>query len=127
MERGLTRNQPSPGVSIVQSVGRRFSDKYLGPDLQNCLRNYRRPEVACCLAIPQPFQWLLTVVKFRMLLLRRPYGLMLFSSDKLRKQAIQFAFGMSHALDLFFKELAPAGASTIPDTRSMRSAQDAPP
>ncbi len=125
MERGLTRNQPSPGVSKfnlseddtpINTYGQIFKAAYE-------ITGDRRWRVS---TIPQPFQWLLAVVKFRMLLLRHPYGLMLFSSDKLRTEGYTIRFGMSHALDLFFRGLVPADASAMQDTRSIRSAQDAP-
>ena len=113
MERGLTRNRPSPGVSKfnlseddtpINTYGQIFRAAYE-------ITGDRRWRV---LTIPQPFQWLFAVVRFRMLLLRYPFGLMLFSGDKLRETGYTSPFGMSHALDVFFKELAPAGVSTIP-------------
>jgi nucleoside-diphosphate-sugar epimerase len=122
MERGLTRNQPSPGVSKfnlseddtpINTYGQIFKAVYeITGDQQWRIST-----------IPQPFQWLLTVVKFRKLLLRYPYGLILFSSDKLREAGYTIRFGMSDALDLFFKELAPADASAVQDSKSMRPAQ----
>jgi len=115
MERGLTRNQPSPGVSKfnlseddtpINTYGQIFKAAYeITGDQQWRIST-----------IPQPFQWLLTVVKSRKLLLRYPPGLILFSSDKLREAGYTIRFGMSDALDLFFKELAPADASAVQDT-----------
>lgn len=126
MERGLTRNQPSPGVSKFNLAEDDFPINTWGQIFKTAyeITGDRRWRVV--LAVPRSFQWPLAVIKCRMLVLRYPYGLMLFSSDKLRTAGYTIRFGMSHALDLFFKELAPAGASTIPDTRSKRSAQDAP-
>lgn len=127
MERGLTRNQLSPGVSIFNLAEDDFPINTWGQIFKTAYEITGDQRWRVVLAVPQPFQWLLAVIKCRMLLLRRPYGLMLFSSDKLRTAGYTIPFGMSHALDLFFKELAPGGASTMPDTRSMRSAQDASP
>jgi nucleoside-diphosphate-sugar epimerase len=64
-------------------------------------------------AMPGPFHWLLMVAKFRMLALRYPYGLMLFSGEKLRAAGYTFRFGMSHAFDVFLKELAAADPSPM--------------
>jgi nucleoside-diphosphate-sugar epimerase len=125
MERSLLRSQPSPNVS-----------KFNLSEDEAPMNTYREIFKAAyeitgdrgwrvVLAMPRPFQWLLVVIKFRMLLWRYPYGLMFFSSDKLREVGYTVRFGMSHALDIFWKELTPAGASASRDTRSMRSAQGA--
>jgi nucleoside-diphosphate-sugar epimerase len=115
MERGLTRNQPSPGVSKynlseddtpINTYGQIFKAAYE-------ITGDPRWRIS---TIPRSFQWLLAVIKFRKLLLRRPLGLMLFSSDKLREAGYTIHFGMSDALDLLFKELAPADAGAVQDT-----------
>ena len=115
MERGLTRNQPSPGVSKfnlseddtpLNTYGQIFKAVYE-------ITGDQRWRIS---TVPQPFQWLLTVVRSRKMLLRYPYGLILFSSDKLREAGYTIRFGMSDALDLFFKQLAPADASSVHDT-----------
>ena len=119
MERGLTRNQPSPGVSKfnlseddapINTYGQIFKGAY-------GITGDQRWRIS---AIPQPFQWLLTVVKSRKLLLRYPPGLVLFSNDKLRATGYTIRFGMSAALDLFFRELSPADASAVQDTGQLR-------
>ncbi len=126
MERSLTRSQPSPGVSKFNLSEDDFPINTWGQIFKTVyeITGDRRWRVA--LTIPRSFQWLLAVIRYRMLLLRYPYGLMLFSSDKLRTAGYTIRFGMSHALDLFFSQLAPAGASAMPDTRSIGPAQDAP-
>jgi nucleoside-diphosphate-sugar epimerase len=125
MERGLKRNQPSPGVSkfnlseddaSISTYGQIFKTAYQ-------IAGDRRWHVVP--AMPPPFQWLLVAIKFRMLPLRYPYGLMLFSSDKLQRAGYTIRFGMSQAIDVFCKEVAPAAANATPDTRSIGSAQDA--
>jgi len=110
LERSLSRNHPLPGVSKFNlseddvpfsTYGQLFRAAYE-------ITGDRRWRVV--LAIPRSFQWLLMVIRFRMLLLRRPYGLMVFSSDKLRMAGYTFRFGMAHAVDVFCEELAPTGA-----------------
>jgi nucleoside-diphosphate-sugar epimerase len=126
MERGLTRDQPSPGVSKFNLSEDDFPINTWGQIFRTAYKITGDPRWRVVLTVPQSFQLLLMVIRFRMLLLRYPYGLMLFSNDKLRTAGYTIRFGMSHALDLFFRELAPAGASAMQDTRSIRSAQDAP-
>lgn len=109
-ERALTRNQPSPSVSRfnlseddapISTYGQIFKTAYE-------VTGDRRWRVVP--AIARPLQWFLVAIKFRMLLLRRPLGLMLFSNDKLRTTGYTIRFGMSHALDVFCKELAGSGS-----------------
>jgi nucleoside-diphosphate-sugar epimerase len=119
MERSLERNQPSPGVnkfnlseddSFINTYGQIFEAAYK-------ITGDRRWRAVP--AMPQPFQWLVVAARFRVLILRFPYGLMLFSSDKLRTAGYTVRYGMSHAFDAFWKELASAGASAMQDTRSV--------
>lgn len=126
MERGLTRSQPSPGVSKYNLSEDDFLINTCGQISKTAyhITGDRRWRVA--LTVPRSFQWLLVVIRYRMLLLRYPYGLMLFSGDKLRTAGYTIRFGMSHVLDLFFSQLAPVGASVMPDTRSIGPAQEAP-
>jgi len=113
MERGLRRDKPLPGVSTfnlseddapIHTFGQIFKVAYKAS-------NDRRWRAA---TVPWPIQWPLMMAKHRTLLFRQPLGRMLFSGDKLRDAGYTIPFGMSHAIAVFCKELAPAGASGTP-------------
>ena len=125
MERGLRRDKPLAGVSTfnlseddapIHTFGQIFKTAYE-------VSNDRKWRAA---AMPWPIQWLLMMAKYRTLLLRQPFGRMLFSGDKLREAGYTIRFGMSHAIAVFCKELASTGTSVVKEIGSMRSAHDAP-
>lgn len=125
MERSLRRDQPSPGLSKfnlseddtpINTYGQIFKAAYeVSGD-----RRWR------AVTIPWPVEWLWAIFKFRTLALRRPFGRMLFSSDKLREAGYSTRFGMSHVIAIFCEELASTGTSVVKNIGSMRSAHDAP-
>ena len=57
------------------------------------------------LPVPWPAEWLWVILRSRRLMLRRPFGRMLFSDAKLRDAGYKFRFGMSHAVAEFHREL----------------------
>ena len=110
MERGLTRDQPSPGVSAfnlseddapINTYGQIFKAAYE-------VSGDRRWRAA---AMPWPFEWLLTILRYQRIIWRQPFGRMLFSGDKLRKEGYNPRFGMGHAISAFCNKLASASAS----------------
>jgi len=125
MERGLRRDYPLAGVSTfnlsddytpIRTFGQIFKAAYKAS-------NDRRWRAA---PMPWPIQWLLMMAKHRTLLLRQPFGRMLFSGDRLREAGYTIPLGMPHAIAVFCEELATTGTSMVKDTRPMRSAHDAP-
>ena len=112
MERGLRRDQRLAGVTTfnlseddapISTYGQIFKTAY---EVSNDTK-WRS------MTTPWPIQWFLAVATFRTLLLRQPFGRMLFSGDKLREAGYAFRFGMSHAIAVFSKELASTGASVV--------------
>jgi nucleoside-diphosphate-sugar epimerase len=125
MERGLRRDEPLAGVSRfnlsdddtpIHNFGQIFKAAYKASND----RQWRT------VTIPWPIQWFLMMAKYRRLLLRQPYGRMLFSGDKLREAGYTIPFGISHAIAVFCGELASTSTSAVEDVGSMRSAHDAP-
>jgi nucleoside-diphosphate-sugar epimerase len=125
IERGLRRDRPLAGVSTfnlseddtpIHTFGQIFKAAY---DICND-RNWPTRTV------PWPIQWPLMVAKHRTLLLRQPLGRMLFSGEKLREAGYTIRFGMSFAIAAFCEKLTSAGAGTVKDLESIRSAPDAP-
>lgn len=110
MERGLSRDKPSPGLSTfnlseddtpINTYGQIFKAAYEAS-------GDRRWRVA---PIPWPAEWLWTILSFRRLSLRQPAGRVLFSGDRLREEGYTIRFGMSHAIDIFCKKLASTGTT----------------
>jgi len=111
MERGLNRDQPAPAVSTfnlsedeapVGTYGQLFKVAY---EASGDERWNAEP-------MPWPVEWLRMMVSNRTLLFRQPYGRMFFVADKLRQEGYEFRFGMSHAIEIFCKQLVtpmPAG------------------
>lgn len=125
MERGLRRAQPLPGVSTfnlseddapIQTFSQIFEAAYKAT-------SDRRWHIT---SVPWPSQWLMVMAKYRTLLLRQPFGRVVFSEYKLRAAGYTMRFGMSRAIAAFCEELASAGTSAVGDIESQGSARDAP-
>jgi nucleoside-diphosphate-sugar epimerase len=115
MERGLRRDQPLAGVNTfnlseddapINTYGQIFKTAYEATD---------DPKWRA-MTTPWPVQWFQAMAKFRTLLLRQPFGRMLFSGDKMREAGYAVRFGMSHAVAVFCEELASTRASVVKES-----------
>lgn len=125
MERGLSRDQPSPGVSTfnlseddapINTYSQIFKAAYEASGDQ-------RWRAA---AIPWPVEWLLMILRYRRLILRQPFGRVLFSGGELRKAGYSPRFGMSHAISAFCKELTSASTNAVKDGQPSNDTTPAP-
>jgi hypothetical protein len=121
----LQHNQPSPGVRTfnisednapIATYGQLFRSAY------NATVDRRWQVVP----LPWLVEWPWVILRARRLMLRQPFGRMLFSGDKLRAAGYDFRFGMTRAIADFHRELVNtadnaeptgAGASAVPLTR----------
>jgi hypothetical protein len=67
--------------------------------------------------MPWPVEWLWVILRARRLMLRQPFGRMLFSGGKLRAAGYEFRFGMSRAIADFHRELAGTTAGSAEPSR----------
>lgn len=104
MGRSLGRDQPSAGVGTfnlaeddtsISTYAQLFKSAYEATGDSR----WHAP------AIPWPVEWLCAISLSRRLILRHPFGHMLFSGDKLRETGCAFRFGMSRAIADFRREL----------------------
>ena len=111
LERCLQRDQPVPGVRTfnlseddtpISTFGQIFKAAYE-------VSGDRRWRVV---AIPWPIEWLVAILKSRRLLLRHPFGRMIFAGDALRAEGYHVTFGMSEAVHEFCAELARRNESS---------------
>ena len=114
MERSLGRDQPLAGVSTfnlseddtpIHTFSQIFKAAYKISDD----RKWH------AMTIPWPIQWLSAAAKYRTLLLRQPFGRMLFPEEKLREAGYTIRFGMSHAIAIFCEELTSTRMSVVKD------------
>jgi nucleoside-diphosphate-sugar epimerase len=118
MERSLGREQPSPSVETfnlseddapIISYGELFKSTY---EATGDARWEAPP-------MPWPVEWFYAIYLSRRLILRQPFGRVIFASHKLREAGYTFRFGMSRAIADFHRELASAGnhdqPSRLPD------------
>jgi nucleoside-diphosphate-sugar epimerase len=112
MERSLERDRPAPGVSTfnlseddapIKTYSQVFKVAY-------AVSGNERWRTA---TIPWPIEWLLVVLRFQRLLLRQPFGRMVFSGDKLREAGYVPRFGMSHAMAAFCDQLDATDTRTL--------------
>jgi nucleoside-diphosphate-sugar epimerase len=123
MVQSLGRDQPSPGVRTfnlseddapVSTYGQLFNSAYE-------VTGDSSWRVA---PIPWAAEWLWVILRSRRLMLRQPFGRMLFSGDKLRAAGYEFPFGMSQAITGFHRELvggSSASAGPQPDKGAKRA------
>jgi nucleoside-diphosphate-sugar epimerase len=104
MERGLSRQQPAPGVSIYNLSEDEFPDNTFAYFFKKAyaISGNRR-----YLTVTAPWQidWLRSFLKFHRFPLRHPLGRMIFSSSKLRATGYTLRFGMAFAHQLAFEVL----------------------
>lgn len=100
----LRNNQLSPNVRTfnfseddapIATYGQLFRSAYN-------VTGDRRWQVA---PVPWLVEWLWVILRARRLMLRQPFGRMLFSGEKLRATGYKFRFGMSRAIADFHREL----------------------
>jgi nucleoside-diphosphate-sugar epimerase len=113
MERSLGREQPSPGVETfnlseddtpISSYGEFFKSTY---EATSDARWAAPP-------MPWPVEWLYAIYSSRRLILRHPFGRVVFSNHKLRETGYVFRFGMSRAIADFHRELESARSDNQP-------------
>ena len=104
-ENSLRRDRVSPGVRTynlaeddapISTYGQIFKSAY---EVTGDSRWRVTP-------LPSLAEWLWVILRSRRLILRQPFGLMLFSGAKLRETGYQFRFGMSTAIAEFHRELS---------------------
>jgi nucleoside-diphosphate-sugar epimerase len=119
MERSLGHEQPSPGVETfnlseddtpISSYGELFKSTY---EATSDARWEAPP-------VPWPVEWLYTILSSRRLILRHPFGRVIFSNHKLRETGYIFRFGMSRTITDFHRELE----STMSDAQPSRVPAD---
>ena len=114
MERGLRRDQPLAGVSTFNLSEDDAPISTYGQIFKTAYEVSNDPKWRTVIT-PWPIQWFQAMATFRTLLLRQPFGRMLFSGDKLRESGYAVRFGMSHAITVFREELASTGVSVVKD------------
>jgi nucleoside-diphosphate-sugar epimerase len=115
MERSLSRDRPLAGVSTFNLSEDDAPISTYGQIFKTAYGVSNDPKWRA-MATPWPIQWFLAMATFRTLLLRQPFGRMLFSGDKLRAAGYTVRFGMSHAITVFCKELVSAGTNLVEES-----------
>ena len=115
MERGLRRDQPLTGVNTFNLSEDDAPIRTYGQIFKTAYEASNDPKWRS-MTTPWPIQWFQAMAKFRTLLLRQPFGRMLFSGDKLREAGYAVRFGMSYAVAVFCEELASTRASVVKES-----------
>ena len=115
VERGLRRDRPLAGVHTFNLSEDDAPVKTYGQIFKTAYEISSDPKWRTT-AVPWPIQWFLAMARFRTLILRQPFGRMLFSREKLRAAGYTIPFGMSHAITVFCEELASTGTSVVTES-----------
>ena len=120
MEQSLSRGQASPGVRTFNLSEDATPTNTYGQIFKSAFETTgdRRWRVT---PLPWFVEWLWEILKSRRIILRLPFGRVLFADNKLRDAGYEFPFGMPRAITIFHRELAGDSIDSVaPPTPATR-------